>query len=129
MGYLTESQTYDPNDVNVDDKFVSSDNFSRKNKKEYYSNDIGSNIVNAISNAKYPWRVGSKDENRFFRVTNTVPYTNSERKGSINNSDNRSSCKAFYENPHEYMKHCNVELDPEYVDNWYNRYNEMYPIM
>ena len=126
MGYLTESQTYDPN---VEDGFAISDNFSRKNKKEYYSNVIGSNIVNAISNAKYPWRVGSKDENRFFRVINTVPYTNYKRKGSINNYDSVSSCKAFYENPHEYMEHCNIELDQEYVDSWYNRYNEMYPNM
>ena len=126
MGYLTESQA---NDEIVEDEFVSSDNFSRKNKKEYYSDVIGSNIVNAITNAKYPWRVGSKDENRFFRVTNTVPYTNNERKGTINNYDSHSSCKAFYENPHEYMKYCNVELDEEYVNGWYNRYKEMYPNM
>ena len=96
-------------------------------KKEYYSDIIGNNIVDARTGAKYPWKVGSLDEQRFFRVVNTVPFHNYERKGTCDNYSGRSSCKAFYENPHIYMKYCNVELDESFVRSWYERKNKLYP--
>jgi len=95
-------------------------------KKEHYSDIIGNNIVDARTGAKYPWKVGSFDERRFFIVTNTVPFHNFERKGTYDNYSRRSSCKAFYESPYAYMKHCNVELDEDFVKAWYEKKNKLY---
>ena len=100
-----------------------------KRKKEYYSDIPGDYIVDAKTGAKYPWKVGSFDEQRFFRVTNTVPIQNFERKGTHNSYVGRSGSKAFYENPHVYMKYCKVELDEEYVKSWYEQKNRLYPGM
>ncbi len=127
MGYLTVSQTYDPYDNDGDNESIEGEFYVTKNKKEYYSDVIGDYIVNAITNAKYPWRVGTCDERRFFKVTNTVQNISMERKGTYDNWEGRTSRKAFYENPHAYMKHCNVTLDEDFVKAWYNRVNQEFP--
>ena len=104
-----------------------SQQYMNKKKKEYYSNVVGDYIVDAITNAKYPWQVGTLDEKRFFKVTNTVHRVNGERKGTYDNYDQRSSNIAYYETPHAYMKHCNVTLDDDYVKEWYSKVNTMFP--
>ena len=68
---------------------------------------VNTYIVDAITGEKYPWKVGSKDEERFFRVTNTVNLENSYRR------------KAFYENPEAYMQHKQIILDEELVNQWH----------
>jgi hypothetical protein len=123
MGYLTETRAYDPRD-NIEDE-VLKPVVSIKRKKEYYSDVVGSYIVDAITGAKYPWRVGSRDEQRFFRVVNTIPLINFGRKGTCNSSHGCSSSKAFYENPHAYMGHCNIKLEEEYVMEWYAKHNKV----
>tara|TARA_Y100000389_G_scaffold203592_1_gene252523 strand:+ start:2468 stop:2866 length:399 start_codon:yes stop_codon:yes gene_type:complete len=128
MGYLTESQTYNPSENDIEENVEPEMQYiMKKKKKEYYSDRVGDYIVNATTGAKYPWRVGSENENRFFRVTNTLSSTSNERKGTYDSYSSRSSRKAFYENPHEYMKHNNIVLDEEFVKEWYNRVNLLYP--
>ena len=127
MGYLTQSRAFDPRENNEEPDEVREQMVATK-KKEYYSDIIGDYIVDAKTGAKYPWKVGSLDEQRFFRVTNTVPIQNFERKGTYNSYSNRSSGKAFYETPHAYMNHCNVDLDDDYVKLWYNKVNKLYPL-
>lgn len=93
----------------------------------YYSDVEGSSIVDAITGAKYPWRVGTIDENRFFRVMSTTAHTNYERKGNSNNYERRSSRKAFYETPYRYMEHHNVNLNNDIVKCWFDKVCELYP--
>jgi hypothetical protein len=126
MGYLTVSQTYDPTDT--EEEVTMETNFkppSYKKSKEYYSDVVGEYIVDAITGAKYPWIVGSLDERRFFRVTNT--NTNSAKKGDTKNYDILSSGKAFYENPYAYMKYKSVDLNEDDVKLWYDNANAIYP--
>ena len=126
MGYLTASQSFDPRDSEVYDD-CEEETYVTKKKKEYYSDVVGDYIVDAITNAKYPWRVGTYDEKRFFKITNTVRNVNAERKGTYDNSEGRISHTAFYETPHAYMKHCGATLDEDYVKSWYNRVNNDFP--
>ena len=94
-----------------------------KNYKCYSSSVVGSNIVNAMTGEKYPWQVGSWDERRFFRVTDTTRFNES----SNSNCENRTSYKLFYETPLEYMKHRKIELDKHFVKKWYTNINVLYP--
>tara|TARA_B100001057_G_scaffold455802_1_gene502618 strand:- start:234 stop:626 length:393 start_codon:yes stop_codon:yes gene_type:complete len=100
------------------------DDVIKSKKNKYYTSSIvGDYIVNAITGEKYPWRVGSPDEKRFFRVTDTTKFNDS----SNTNGENRTSYKLFYESPHVYMKDRKIELDKELVKTWYNNINLLYP--
>jgi hypothetical protein len=88
---------------------------SRKKVQCYYSNTPDSYILDAVTGAQYPWKVGSVDEERFFRVINTT-----------GNLDQQSQ-KAFYENPHTYMKHTKIQLHEDTITNWYENIKKLYP--
>tara|TARA_B100001093_G_scaffold507866_1_gene569084 strand:- start:4787 stop:5170 length:384 start_codon:yes stop_codon:yes gene_type:complete len=126
MGYLTVEQNFDPND---DDNLYTEDENAvvrKKNKVKhcYYSDIVGGPIVNAVTGEKYPWKVGSINEKRFFRVIDTTNNENTLRKGDENTSIGRFSHKAFYETPEAFMNHRNYyELDKEIINNWYSRVN------
>jgi len=97
----------------------------QKHKEVYYSDIVGDSIRDAITGARYPWKVGSFDERRFFKVRSTTAYANSKAKGA--DSCGRSARQAFYENPISYMNHYSVNLDEDLVKNWYNKTNALYP--
>ena len=88
-------------------------------KKVYYSDILDSPIINAITGEKYPYKVGSKDETRFFKVKSTTAYKN--RSAKLQYPANASTTnQAFYENPEQYMRHQNVKLSNDIVFNWNN---------
>ena len=96
----------------------------------YYSDTVGSYIKDAITGAKHPWRVGSYDEQRFFRVIYTADSANSVRKGLYDNYSKRTSRKAFYESPYAYlhhMRHQDIELDEAIIKSWYEKLEKFYP--
>ena len=65
--------------VNTVEEVVSSDPY----KKVYYSDIVGTSILDAITGVKYPYKVGSKDEKKFFKVRTTVAYKNRSAKLQI----------------------------------------------
>jgi hypothetical protein len=89
-------------------------------KKVYYSDIVGSPIVDAITGAKYPFKVGSTDENKFFKVRSTIAYKNRSAKmdylpcASVTN-------QAFYESPTAYMDYHCVKLSADIIDKWQSR--------
>ena len=89
--------------------------FKIKKEKLFYSNTVGTFIVNAISGEKYPWKVGSEDEIRLFKVKDTTL----DQRYNKNNLQT-----AFYDSVEEYMYYKNVILDEETINNWYNRVNK-----
>ena len=133
MGYLTVEKNFDPmdNDYNVADNGETQVENKMKKKKNkdsycYYSNVVGSPIINAVTGEKYPWNVGSIHENRFFRVIDAGISDNFVRKANEDSSKGRISQKAFYENPEQFMNHRNYQdLDEEIINNWYNRVNSL----
>ena len=130
MGYLTATQAYDPAENTPD----ATPEFSTENKKGkpkevniYYSNIVGTYIVDAITGAKYSWRVGSTDEERFFRTLGTIiPYYR-KQKGDYATLYTHSANKAFYEDPYAYMTHNNIDLPEDFIKEWYATKNKLYP--
>ena len=128
MGYLTDPQTFDPRE-NHDDSENEVSNYQQKRKMRecYYSDIVGDYILDAITGEKYPWRVGTFNEKRFFKLTDTTNSTDVGRKGNYDSSLGRSSHKAYYENPHAYMNHKRIDLDEELVKQWYVNNNKLFP--
>lgn len=86
-------------------------------KPLYYSNIEEQYIVNAVTGEKYPWKVGTYDELRLFKVKDaSQPKTN---------YSGRTSQTAFYKDPYQYMIHNNVHLSNEVVLNWKSRVNNL----
>jgi hypothetical protein len=89
-------------------------------KKVYYSDVVGSPILDAVTGAKYPFKVGSLDEKKFFKVRSTMAYKNRSAK-TPNPTCASVANQAFYENPQSYMRHHDVVLSKEILDNWNKR--------
>jgi hypothetical protein len=96
------------------------------NREVYYSDIVGDGIRDAITGARYPWKVGSFDERRFFKVRSTIAYANHKAKG-VQDLCGRSARQAFYETPFSYMNHQSVVLSDDSVKDWYNKANALYP--
>lgn len=104
------------NIVNINNNLNDNNKMLQRQNVCYYTNILGQYICDAITNAKYPWKLGSFDERRFFKVTN-----------STGNLYNNKSNFAFYESPYAYMNHQNIQLDDDIIKNWYKKVNKLYP--
>ena len=88
--------------------------------KIFYSNIVGSPIVNAVTGAKYPYEVGSLDEKKFFKVRSNTAYGQKKGNHTLGSVD---AGVAFYESPYEYMKHTGCVLSEDIVQVWMDRKN------
>jgi hypothetical protein len=70
----------------------------------FSSNVMGVPIVNAITGVKYPWNVGSFEENHLWKVANCTRFT---------------PMTYFYDSPEQYEAYRRVELDPESKATWH----------
>ena len=127
MGYLTVPQNYSPNDDEQSTEVVIPNMIKKNGRRCYYSDIVGNLIVDAITGEQYPWRVGSLNEQRFFKVIDTTNIADASRKNNYNQYQGRSSRKAYYENPHAFMRYKGIELDAEIVNNWYEKVNMLFP--
>ena len=87
-------------------------------KRVYYSDIVDSPIINAVTGEKYPYKVGSNDEKRFFKVKSTTTYRNRSAKLQYPASASTTN-QAFYENPEQYMHHLDVKLSSDILENWH----------
>ena len=69
------------------------------------SNVANTPIVNAITGVKYPWTVGSFEENHLWKVANCTRFT---------------PALYFYDSPEQYEAYRRVELDAESKEVWHN---------
>jgi hypothetical protein len=92
----------------------------KQTKIEFYtSSDVGCNIRDGESGEYYSSKVGSADEDLFFKVILATGECKSKNGSST----------LFYTSPQHYMSHFNCELDPEFISQWElkrnNRQNEL----
>ena len=103
----------------------------------YPSNLMGRPIRNAVTGARYPWRVGSKESKLLFRVIDST--SNCDKNGYVitnaNVKDLNSTAPAdakkmvysrdpnhcYYESPHQYMQHHNISLNSNLILDWKNK--------
>lgn len=122
-------EIYDDRDNNETDKFVN------KVKKRVFcpSNTPDSFIKNAITGVAYPWKVGSIDSKRLFKVVDTLGLHDKHgfklpgRKqrsevGQINPNPNH----LYYDSPEEFMRHRNCKVSQELIDSWLKTKNELF---
>ena len=90
--------------------------------RRYSSNPNGQFAVNAITGEKYPYRVGTYDALRLFRVQDTTSTYNSDGKviksGDRSTSHSREPKFLYYDGPKDYMAHNNITLNQQYIEKW-----------
>lgn len=88
--------------------------FASRTKKVYYSDVQGGSIKDAITGEIFPWKVGSTDEQRFFKVKDN---------SLLNKFDGtyQEGHTMYFKNPDEYMSFNNLNLDAEIIEEWKKR--------
>lgn len=84
--------------------------YNKKKKKiEFYtSGDRGTRIRDAITGIPYNDRVGSFNENKFFKVSLATGQCKSKN----------GSHMLYYTTPQQHMTHFAVQLNPEFIKKW-----------
>lgn len=97
-------------------KFISTKTGKPKNKRVfiYTSGTTGSRIRDAETGDYYPNKIGSKDEDLFFKVI----LATGECKSA------NGSSTLFYNSPQHYMTHLNCSIEPEIIAKWEAKRNE-----
>lgn len=96
----------------------------RTANKYYPSNVMNQLIVNAITGVKYPYRVGSKESLRLYKVTDTTGAYNSHGKKKYTDDlklgQHPNPNHYYFDNPAEYMQDRNCHRHAESCDEWKN---------
>ena len=90
--------------ANKNNKTAAAAASEQKPRGPFSSNVMGAPIVNAITGVKYPWTVGSFEENHLWKVANCTRFT---------------PTLYFYDSPEQYEAYRRVELDPESKEVWH----------
>ena len=99
------SNSNNKNGKNSGDNHSQSSYEKKKFRGPFSSNVMGTPIVNAITGVKYPWTVGSFEENHLWKVANCTRFT---------------PALYFYDSPEQYEAYRRVELDAESKEVWHN---------
>jgi len=99
------------------------DNNSMEKKKPYYypSNVPDKFIKNAVTGVEYPWRVGSLDSSRLFKMVDTIGnYDSNGYKIKPHNKryPNPSPNHCYYDSPQQFMTHRKMLVQPEMIERW-----------
>lgn len=74
----------------------------------YTSGDLGMRIRNAETGQYYKYKVGSKEEDLFFKIALATGELKTANGSNV----------LFYDSPEQYEKHLMAEVDQEIKDNW-----------
>lgn len=125
------SPTYEHDDT---DSFVSEstlssfDDKSKKILRFYPSNKHDATIVHARTGEKYPWKVGSFESLRLFRMCNTTGEYDEEGKIIKRGSPaNRNPNFLYYDSPEDYEEHWRSYLPDDMVNRWHERVKLLFP--
>ena len=86
----------------------------RKRVKVYTSGGCGTRIRDAETGEYYPHKVGSKDEQLYYKVMFSTGECNSPN----------GSNTAFYCSPHHYCQHMKTSVPPEQIATWERNRNQ-----
>jgi hypothetical protein len=85
----------------------------------YTSGDMGSNIRDAESGDYYKYKVGSLDEDLFFKVALATGECKSSNGSNI----------LFYTSPNHFMNHLNEEISGEIIGKWQEKHDKRLKIV
>jgi len=95
-----------------------------QNKKKclfHPSNTPGQFIKNAVTGVEYPWRTGSIDAQRLFKIVDTLGKCDStgyKLKPNSSNYPNPSPNQCYYESPQQFMTHRRMTVQPLLIQQW-----------
>ena len=94
-------------------------------RRRYFpSNTQNSFIVNAETGVVYPWRVGTNNSRRLFKMVDTTGTCDSngfEMNSHEDTYPNRNPNHIYYDSPEQYMKHQRATLDSHFLENFRRR--------
>jgi hypothetical protein len=114
---------------NETDKFV-----NRVKKRAYYPSNVPDSFIkNAITGSVYPWKVGSKDSKRLFKVVDTLGIHDKQGiklPGRKQRTDvaqvNPNPNHLYYDSPEEFMRHRNCTVTPALIQSWLKTKNTLF---
>jgi len=93
-------------------------------KHRYYpSNKQQTFIKNAVTGIKYPYMVGSFDQQRLYKMIDATGTCNSDGYVIKSKYDlpNPDANHLFYDSPEQCMKHLRIAIQQKEIDNWRER--------
>lgn len=113
---------------------ISYDDISRHKKKTYkrkYFPTLGQNgyICNAATGVLYPFKIGSFESQRLYKVVDATGTCSSEGFPITNRLQlpNPNPNHLYYANPEEYMRHWQTNLAPDLVRKWHANVLKRFP--
>jgi len=91
------------------------------------SNTLMDYVRNALTGGQYPFRAGTFDSMRLYKVFDTTG--NCDRNGVIllpHEKRNQSPNILYYDSPEQYMKHRKVKVSQTDVNKWYERNTRLF---
>lgn len=100
-----------------------------KRVRAYYPSNYDAHyIVNAMTGVRYPWKVGSYQSYRLYKVTDATGFN--DREGyrlQKNDEPNYEPNFLYYDSPEQAAKHLRIKLVPQEALAWHNRYKQLFP--
>lgn len=100
----------------------------KRRRALYYTSNIpDSYIKNAFTGHVYPYKVGSLESLKLYKVMDSSATV--DKDGVRLNIKNRPNCQPnilYYDNPEEYMRHRRVKLDGNKINNWKNKVKRLF---
>lgn len=91
-------------------------------KPSYFPSNVPDRFIkNAMTGVEYPWRVGSLEALRLFKVVDTFGNYDSngyKLKPSAKSYPNPSPNQCYYDSPQQFMTHRKMTVQPELIARW-----------
>jgi hypothetical protein len=100
------------------------ESFTQQTAKKpfYYPSNVPNHFIkNAMTGVNYPWRVGSLDASRLFKVVDTIGNYDSSGfkiKPNSNSYPNPNPNQCYYDSPQQFMTHRKMTVQPELIERW-----------
>jgi hypothetical protein len=120
------SSRHQPEDNYVGDDENHDGEKQKLRRREYYPSNVqGAFIVNANSGQRYPWRVGSLDSLRLYKIIDARGTC--DKNGRPSKIPSRDPNFLFYDSPEEYMRHRDADLSNNQLRDWHNLQTRLFP--
>ena len=92
-----------------------------RRRRYYPSNKMGQYIANASYGHRYPWKVGSYDSLKLYRVTDSSGMCDgSGIRLTKSDNHNQEPNNLYFNSPEEYERVMRTKLSPEGISRWKN---------
>ena len=119
-------------DVSYEGVYAKKKNYNNSNNssKRKYFPTIGQNgnVCNAATGLSYPYKIGSFDSLRLFKIVDSTGTCTPDGY-QINNRQTGSNYNPphlYYNNPEEYMRHWQTNLNSDFVRSWHTKLAERF---